>query len=285
MGVGLTLLALAPSTHAYTQFAAVLALVGFWGGLVAVPFYALLQQRAGAQEKGHLMATNNFVNMGGVLAASGCLWLLREVFHIPADGILPIASISTLAVTVAALRALPEFPLRAALWMLAYVLYRARVVGRDLFPRQGPVLLVCDQPTLLGGLLVCACAPRAICPVVDRQHYERAGLGWALRRMTAIPVGRGKPRELARALARAETVLRGGQAVCLFARAPAGRDDGARRCRSTCAAMAEAAGATVLHVGCGTGRGDGDAGGHRRPWLPRPVTVTFAEPRPEPCHA
>ncbi len=95
-----------------------LALVGFWGGLVAVPFYSLLQQRAGEREKGHLMATNNFANMAGVLAASGVLWLLREVFDIPSDSILLIAGILTLAVTVAALRELPEYVLHAVMWAI-----------------------------------------------------------------------------------------------------------------------------------------------------------------------
>jgi acyl-[acyl-carrier-protein]-phospholipid O-acyltransferase/long-chain-fatty-acid--[acyl-carrier-protein] ligase len=118
IGVGLTLLALAPSTHSYAQFAAALALVGFCGGLVAVPLYSLLQQRAGTREKGRLMATNNFANMSGVLMASGALWLLREVLRMPADGILPIAGIMTLAVSIAALRALPEYPLHAVQWVL-----------------------------------------------------------------------------------------------------------------------------------------------------------------------
>ena len=52
-------------------------LVGFFGGLFAVPLNALLQQRSGGQEKGRLMATNNFLNMvgdparvGGALAAA-----------------------------------------------------------------------------------------------------------------------------------------------------------------------------------------------------------------------
>ena len=129
IGVGLTLLALPPSTHSYALFTAVLALVGFWGGLVAVPFYSLLQQRAGVREKGHLMATNNFANMAGVLAASGALWLLREVFDIPADSILLIAGTLTLAVTIAALRKLPEYVLHAVMWVIDR--------GRHRPPRRG----------------------------------------------------------------------------------------------------------------------------------------------------
>ena len=42
--------------------------VGFSGGLFIVPLNAYLQERAGANEKGRLLATNNFVNMVGVIA-------------------------------------------------------------------------------------------------------------------------------------------------------------------------------------------------------------------------
>ena len=38
-------------------------MVGFFGGLFAVPLNALLQQKSGDEEKGRLMATNNFLNM------------------------------------------------------------------------------------------------------------------------------------------------------------------------------------------------------------------------------
>ncbi len=48
-----------------------LAAIGFSGGLFAVPLNAFLQDVAGAAEKGRILATNNFVNMVGVILASG----------------------------------------------------------------------------------------------------------------------------------------------------------------------------------------------------------------------
>ena len=60
-------------THSLHVGAGWLAGVGFAGGLFAVPLNAFLQEKAGAQEKGRILTTNNFANMLGVIAASGLL--------------------------------------------------------------------------------------------------------------------------------------------------------------------------------------------------------------------
>src|SRR6185503_16619978 len=57
-----------------------LAPIGAIGmGVFAVPLNALLQQKSGDEEKGRLMATNNFLNVVAIMAASGALWLTRDV--------------------------------------------------------------------------------------------------------------------------------------------------------------------------------------------------------------
>ena len=58
-------------TTGYVPALVWLAGVGFAGGLFAVPLNAFLQEHADAKEKGRIMATNNFVNMVGVILASG----------------------------------------------------------------------------------------------------------------------------------------------------------------------------------------------------------------------
>jgi acyl-[acyl-carrier-protein]-phospholipid O-acyltransferase/long-chain-fatty-acid--[acyl-carrier-protein] ligase len=70
IGLGLCSLLLYSSTHSYFQTGIALSLLGFSGGLFIVPLNALLQQRSGHEEKGQLIATNNFLNTGGILLAS-----------------------------------------------------------------------------------------------------------------------------------------------------------------------------------------------------------------------
>ena len=68
-------------SHSYLSAMCWLVSIGFAGGLFFVPLNAFLQERAGVQEKGRLLATNNFVNMLGILLASGGLSLLHDRLH------------------------------------------------------------------------------------------------------------------------------------------------------------------------------------------------------------
>ena len=98
-----------------------LALLGFAGGFVIVPLNALLQREAGRQEKGHLIATNNFLNMAGVLAASGFLWILRDALQLSADRILLVAGAMTLTRTTFAFLGFAEPRARLADWVLGRI--------------------------------------------------------------------------------------------------------------------------------------------------------------------
>ena len=69
MGICLGLVALAAPSYPRTAMA--LVLLGFSAGLFAVPLNALLQQRAGREEKGQLIATNNFMNTIGIFLGGG----------------------------------------------------------------------------------------------------------------------------------------------------------------------------------------------------------------------
>ena len=86
--MGIFAIALARSGHSFAWAAMNLTLVGFFGGLFAVPLNALLQQRSGGQEKGRLMATNNFLNMVAIMIASGVLSLCSDQLGLPPDRIL-----------------------------------------------------------------------------------------------------------------------------------------------------------------------------------------------------
>jgi acyl-[acyl-carrier-protein]-phospholipid O-acyltransferase/long-chain-fatty-acid--[acyl-carrier-protein] ligase len=120
IGMGVFSLLLAWSASSYVQVAAALALLGFSGGLFIVPLNASLQQKSGQEEKGRLLATNNFLNTIGILLASGMLWILHDLLHIGADQIVLIFGFFTLLATVYMLRARPDFRSRFYLWLLTH---------------------------------------------------------------------------------------------------------------------------------------------------------------------
>ena len=117
IGMGVFSLILAYAASSYVVVAVTLAALGFSGGLFIVPLNASLQQKSGHEEKGRLLATNNFLNTIGILLASGVLWLFRDILQIHADTIALIFGVLTLGVTVYLLRTLPDFFVRLRLWL------------------------------------------------------------------------------------------------------------------------------------------------------------------------
>jgi acyl-[acyl-carrier-protein]-phospholipid O-acyltransferase/long-chain-fatty-acid--[acyl-carrier-protein] ligase len=215
IGMGVFAIVLARSGHSFTLAAIDLTIIGFFGGLFAVPLNALLQQRAGSQEKGRLMATNNFLNMTAIALASVALWLLTDVLHFSTDRIMLAFGVITLASSVYVLSVVPEFLVRFSLWLFTHTVYRIRIEGQEHVPTRGPALLICNHLSHVDGLLVGACVQRFIRFLVYRPFAEH----WALRRlmslMKVIPIAAG--REAVGALEHARNELKEGHVVCIFA--------------------------------------------------------------------
>ena len=87
IGMGVFSLLLARSGGSFALAAVNLTLVGFFGGLFAVPLNAMMQQRSGDRERGRVMAVNNFFNTVGIMLASGVLWLSTDVLGAGPDQI------------------------------------------------------------------------------------------------------------------------------------------------------------------------------------------------------
>lgn len=217
IGMGIFLVLLSSSASSYTKVGTALVLLGFAGGLFIVPLNALLQQKSGREEKGQLIATNNFLNTVGILLASGTLLALRDLLQVQADRIVLILGLFTLVGTGYLLSILPDFLIRFTLWMLTHTIYRIRIVGQEHLPFRGPALLVCNHISHVDGFLVGACVQRFIRFMVYRPHYEIRAFRWLLRLMKAIPVQGGYRKEVIQSLERAQEELRQGHVVCIFA--------------------------------------------------------------------
>lgn len=217
IGMGGFSILLASSTSSYTQMVTVLFLLGFAGGLFIVPLNAILQQKSGREEKGRLIASANFLNTGGILLASGVLWVFRDLLQLQADRIILIFGLLTLAATAYILRILPDFLIRFTLWILTHTLYRIRIVGQQHIPFRGPALLVCNHISHADAPLVGACVQRFIRFMMYRPYYETKVLNWLFRRMKAIPVSGRNRRDILEGLERAREELRQGHVVCIFA--------------------------------------------------------------------
>lgn len=215
MGVCLVLVSLSPFSYFWTS--ASLVLLGFSGGLFAVPLNALLQHRSGRKEKGQIIATNNFFNTIGIALAAATHWLLNSALDLTSDRILLLMGLFTLAATAGVLFLLPDYFVRLVIWLLTHTLYRIRIVGAENAPRQGPALLVSNHVSFVDAILIGACLPDFVRFMLHRDYYDIKGLNWFFRLMRSIPIMASQPRDIIEALRRARRELEAGHVVCIFA--------------------------------------------------------------------
>jgi acyl-[acyl-carrier-protein]-phospholipid O-acyltransferase/long-chain-fatty-acid--[acyl-carrier-protein] ligase len=85
-----------------------LALLGFFGGLYAVPLNALIQHRPARQQKGGVIAAANLLSFMGIFLAAGIYFLFASFAHLLPGQIFLAGAIMTLGATFYAILLLPN---------------------------------------------------------------------------------------------------------------------------------------------------------------------------------
>ena len=217
VAMGISLILLAHTGRSSVLTSAALILLGFSSGLFAVPLNSFLQQRSGRDEKGQLIATNNFLNTLAMALAAGTHWFLATWLQLSPDWVVLILGFLTLLGTLVVLRYLPDYVVRFVLWLLTHTLYRIRVVGEEHIPRRGPALLVSNHVSFVDALLIGATMQRFIRFMLHRDYYDNRWLNWFFCLMKTIPVSATNRREIVQSLKRARAELEKGRVVCIFA--------------------------------------------------------------------
>ena len=213
--MGAATIALGGATTFYTS-AAMLAAIGFAGGLFIVPLNAWLQEKAEPQEKGRVLATNNFVNMIGVIIASGSLWLMNDKLGLTPGQMFVVLGVVTLAATALVIHFMPLASLRFSLATLLHSLFRLRVVGAENLPKEGGALIVANHVSYADGFLIAAATPRYIRFLVWKPIYENKWLNPFFKMLQLIPIAANGKRESLEALVRARRELEAGELVGIF---------------------------------------------------------------------
>jgi acyl-[acyl-carrier-protein]-phospholipid O-acyltransferase/long-chain-fatty-acid--[acyl-carrier-protein] ligase len=201
--------------HSFASSVLWLGAAGFAGGIFIVPLNAFLQEHAEPKEKGRLLATNNFLNMIGVVLASGALYLFHDLLHWAPSHILAALGVLTLAATVYIAWLVPAPLVRLVLWIVAHVLFKIRIVGADNIPKQGGALIVSNHVSYADAILVGCATPRFIRFLMWQPLYESKWLNPFCRLLYAIPIPTHSKESL-RALRNARTELENGSLVAIF---------------------------------------------------------------------
>lgn len=292
IGLGIFAIYLFFASHSFPQALVGHTLLGICGGIFIVPLEAFLQQRAGEQSKGRVIAASNVLTFTAVIAGSGILWLLSGPLRLRPDQVLLVMGLASFAATAYILTILPDFMVRLCLWFLTHTFYRIGVRGIENLPKRGGALLVCNHISFVDPFLISACTQRFIRYLMYRGFYETRGIHWLAKLMGVIPVSEtDPPRQIVESLRTAQQRIKDGELVCIFAEGSITRTGSLLRFRTGLERIMKGVDAPIIpiHLDRVWGSIFSYAGGHfffkwpRR--IPYPVTVTFGEPLPASANA
>ena len=203
-------------SHSYSGVAIWLTAAGFAGGLFFVPLNAFLQERSGQQEKGRMLATNNFFNTVGMLLAAGLLSFLHDRLHWQATTILTALGVLTLVATIYAVSLLPADILRLLLFGLSRVLFKVRIVGAENIPSEGGAIIVSNHVSYADAVLIGSTTHRFIRFLMWKPIFDLSVANPFFRILKAVPIDGPSPKESLRALRKAAEEIRSGELVCIF---------------------------------------------------------------------
>ena len=195
-----------------------LGLLGFFGGLFAVPLGALIQHRPRPEQKGGVIAAANLVSFIGIALASGAYYIFTDVFHQSPAGIFLDGAILTLVTTAYSIYLLPDSLVRFVLWVATHSIYRIHVEGRENIPETGGALFVSNHMSFVDALLLIASTDRPIRFLIFKGIYDLPYVKPFAKIIRAIPISsEQRPREMLHSLREATNALKNGEVVCIFA--------------------------------------------------------------------
>ncbi len=203
--------------HSLVAVGTVLAVLGFFGGLFAVPLGALIQHRPPPEQKGGVIAAANLVSWIGILLSSAAYYLFARVLHQESRTMFLDGAILTLVTTAYSIYLLPDSMLRFVLWAATHSIYRIRVEGRNNIPESGGALFVANHMSFVDALLLMASTDRTIRFVMYKGIYDLPYVKPFAKMIRAIPISsEQRPREMLQSLREATEAIKKGEVVCIF---------------------------------------------------------------------
>lgn len=215
MGLFSVVLGLSAGSHPALVYP-VLVLIGGSAGLFVVPLNALLQQKPAFDAKGRVQAAANFFSTLAMVFAALLYGVLSRGFGMSAPQIAFFAGAVCVAVTVGMVSVLPEFAVRAVLWLAAWG-SACTAAQSNAVPVNGAALLICGPTDFDEGLLIHAHTQRRMRFVAPGSSSDSV----SLRRLLAVGghlVAPSHQEGLGAARAWAAEELKAGHVVCVLAK-------------------------------------------------------------------
>jgi 1-acyl-sn-glycerol-3-phosphate acyltransferase len=164
---------------------------------------------------------------------------------------------------------------------IARTVYRPTVIGRDLVPREGPVLFASNHLSFMDSVVITVLAPRDVRFLAKDEYFTGTGMKGRLSKaffesIGAIPVDRASATAAQDSLERGREVLEDGGAFAIYPEGTRSRDGRLYKGRTGVAWLGLTTGCPIVPVAL-TGTENLQPGDARVPRV-TPVTVQFGAP-------
>ncbi|MEO6104653.1 MAG: MFS transporter, partial [Pseudoxanthomonas sp.] len=163
--------------------------IGMFGGFFLVPLFALVQNRTPRSELSRVIAGNNIINAGFIVAAAVSGLAAGALLHWSVPQFFLALAIANTVVALYIFTLVPEFLMRLLSWVLVRTLYKLRTQGVDEhIPDGGAALVVCNHVSYMDALILSASIPRPARFVMYYKIFNIPVMRWIFRTAKAIPI-------------------------------------------------------------------------------------------------
>ncbi|MBR5693151.1 MAG: AMP-binding protein [Fibrobacter sp.] len=189
------------------------ALLGFCGGIYALPMFATLLYNTKPRSAGHVLSLANMVQNLCILVFDILAIVAIRYFALERMNLFFILGIVCLVGTIWALWAMPQTLLRQLLRSVLSMHYKFLVTGVQNIPWEGPVLLVGNHISYIDWAIIQMASPRPMRFVITRRPFEKWYVKLLLSQMETIDLDISNPGP---AMEEARQALLRGEAVVMF---------------------------------------------------------------------
>ena len=189
------------------------ALLGFCGGIYALPMFATLLYNTKPRSAGHVLSLANVVQNLSILVFDILAIVAIRYFGLERMNLFFILGIVCLVGTIWALWAMPQTLLRQLLRSVLSMHYKFLVSGVQNIPWEGPVLLVGNHISYIDWAIIQMASPRPMRFVITRRPFEKWYVKLLLSQMETIDLDISNPGP---AMEEARQALLRGEAVVMF---------------------------------------------------------------------
>ncbi|MCS7063953.1 MAG: MFS transporter [Methylacidiphilales bacterium] len=186
--------------------------VGLFGAFIIVPLNTYLQDRAGEEERGRIMAASNLLTSLIGVATIALQYFMA--ITLKWDGTTQVMALVPISVGVAyyVVGLLPEGVLRLIAIMLGKIFYRIEVFGLERIPSNG-ALLICNHVSYVDAIILGLAIRKRIRFIAFEWFHKQPILGLLLRIFGVLSIS---PQHSKEAIRTATDALRRGELVAIF---------------------------------------------------------------------